>query len=365
MGGGELEPVRVERSIEALAPEWDQLADRLGSPPFLRPGWFSVWWQAFGTGELELIVLRRNGQLAGVLPLERRRGVLRGLANYHSPGFGAITEDRLALGALCERAAVRARRRLSLALIDTTGPFMAEAAAAAALTGRRVLTRPMQRTPEIEIAGDWEAYLAGLAGGFRKELRRLRRRLEELGSVDFEVSDGHTDLDGRLGELFTVEATGWKAELGTAIASRPETHRFYQELARWASRRGALRLLVLRLDGEAIAFDYALEAEGVRYMLKGGFDPRYARVSPGILLLQDGLRHAFESGVARVELGGGADSYKLRWSTAVRERDLLQAFPLNPIGFLDWMAFAVGRPLVTRLLRDRSGVEPARDGLAA
>ena len=62
-------------------------------------------------------------------------------------------------------------------------------------------------------------------------------------------------------------------------------------------------------------------------MLKGGFDPEYSRAAPGTLLLEAGLKHAFASGLRRVELGGGDDAYKLRWTSAVRERDLVQAFP--------------------------------------
>ena len=37
-----------------------------------------------------------------------------------------------------------------------------------------------------------------------------------------------------------MEALGWKGEADTAILSRPETRRFYEELARWASARGLL-----------------------------------------------------------------------------------------------------------------------------
>lgn len=351
--------VRIERSIEPLAPEWDELADRLGAPPFLRPGWFAAWRHAFGAGRLEVLTLRRRGQLAGVLPLERRRGVLRGLANYHSPAFGALTEDREAMRELASRALAGSRRRLSLALIDGNGGLAAEARSAATQSGCRVLTRPLLRTPVLEVEGEWEAHLARLSSRFRKELRRHRRRLEEMGAVEFEVAQGADGIAERMQELLSVEGSGWKQEAQTAIISSPRTRCFYEELASWASERGMLRLFFLRLDGEAIAVDFALEAGGVRYMLKGGFDARYASAAPGILLLQAGLAHAFESGLDRVELGGGADPYKLRWTRTVRERRLVQAFPRTPLGLADWGTFALGRPIAKRLLSHPRSGKPA------
>jgi len=38
----------VAGSISPLAAEWDDLADRTSAPPFLRPGWFAAWEEAFG-----------------------------------------------------------------------------------------------------------------------------------------------------------------------------------------------------------------------------------------------------------------------------------------------------------------------------
>ena len=114
--------------IELLADEWDRLADRLAAPPFLRPGWFSVWWRAFGSGQLMVLAVRREGELAGVLPLARHRGALESLANYHTPAFGLLAEhpgvaEELIRGALGHRP-----RRLSLALLDVAQTDIAAAA---------------------------------------------------------------------------------------------------------------------------------------------------------------------------------------------------------------------------------------------
>jgi CelD/BcsL family acetyltransferase involved in cellulose biosynthesis len=343
--------------IEVLADEWDRLADRVGGPPFLRPGWFSVWWRAFGSGQLVLLTIRREGELAGVLPLARRRGALEALANYHTPAFGLLAEHPGVAEGLIREALAQRPRRLSLDLLDVAQTDVGVAARAAGENGYRQLTRTQQRTPAVEISGDWERFRAGLGRSFRKELGRQRRRLAERGEVTFDVDRGGERLDERLREAFTVEGSGWKSEGGTAIASRPETRTFYEGIAQWAAGRGMLRLCFLRLDGVPIAVDYALEDSGVRFILKGGFEVEYARQSPGSLLLESGLEDAFAAGLGRVELGGGEDAYKLRWTEAVRERRLLQAFAPSLLGRADHALVTVGRPIAKRLL-DRRRREP-------
>ena len=79
-----------------------------------------------------------------------------------------------------------------------------------------------------------------------------------------------------------MEGSGWKTR--TAIASRPDTRRFYRDVARWAAGRGWLRLGFLRLDGRALAFDFCLEHAGTHYLLKTGFDPAFRAYGPGMLM---------------------------------------------------------------------------------
>jgi CelD/BcsL family acetyltransferase involved in cellulose biosynthesis len=214
----------------------------------------------------------------------------------------------------------------------------------------RLLERVVERSPYLPIRTDWETYRESLERGFRKELSRRRRRLGELGCLAFELHDGSERLEELLEEGFRVEASGWKGENGTAIVSRPETRRFYTEIARWAAGRGWLRLGGLRLDGELIAFELNLEAQDAWFVLKGGYDERYRKYGPGTLIVEDIVRVAFERGLSSYEFLGSDDAYKLDWTSELRDRVLLQAFRRSPRGLAEHAAFAYGRPAVKRLL---------------
>jgi CelD/BcsL family acetyltransferase involved in cellulose biosynthesis len=340
--------VEIRQIIKPLAREWDLLADRTHAAPFLRPGWFEAWWKAFGSGVLEITTVRRDGRLSGVLPLYHRAGVLRSLSNWHTPAFGILADSMAAQRELAQSIFSRRHRRVSFGFLDSERPDVARVRAAAEAAHRRVLERALERSPYVRIDQDWAAYEQALSTNVRGDLGRRLRRLSEQGRVSFETWDGSERLDELLDEGFRTEALGWKGEHNTAILSRPHTHCFYREVAAWAAERGWLRLAFLRLNERAVGFLYSLISGGVHYPLKGGYDPVYARFSPGRLIVHWALQRAFSEGLTRFEFLPGGEPYKLAWANACRDVTLLQAFSRSPLGLVDWAAFAYGRPLAKR-----------------
>jgi len=88
----------------------------------------------------------------------------------------------------------------------------------------------------------------------------------------------------------------------------------------------------LRANGRAVAFDLALEKDGVISLLKGGYDEAHSRYGPGIVLLHDLLEDAFARGIKEVDLLGSSERYKLPWADATRNRSRVSAFSPTPRG---------------------------------
>jgi CelD/BcsL family acetyltransferase involved in cellulose biosynthesis len=341
--------IQLHARVEPVADEWDALADRAASVPWARPGWFRAWYDAFAPGEAQVITLRRGSALVGVVPLTSRRGVVRAASNWHTPEFRLIA-DSDALEQLAGAVMARRPHRIALQFVDSDEAGTRACRAAAEDAGYSIQVRTLERSPYIETGGDWDAYTRGRNGKLLRELGRRRRRLEAEGRFAFEVHDGSERLEELLEEGFRVEAAGWKAAAGSAIASQPATRRFYSEIGRWAAARDWLRLAFLRLDSRPFAFDFGLQHDGVHYLLKTGYDPAYGRFAPGMLLRREMIARAFDEGLRSYEFLGADEPWKLEWTNTVRERVLFQAFAPTLRGRLERRAFAYGRPLAKRAL---------------
>ena len=337
--------------VRALAPAWDTLADETAAPSWLRPTWVEVWWRAFGRGKLQVFTVWRGERLVGVVPMDRQGGELRSTTNFHTPSFGFLALDDSSKETLARALVDAAPRRLTLAFVPVEdGTVEAIEAASGAARRPRVL-RVLERCLFIETDGSWETLISSRRDRFLREMRRRRRKLGRHGRVEFEVHDGRSDLDRLLEEGFAVEAAGWKGNGGTAIASRPATLSFYTDLARWLAARGALRLSFLRLNGRAIAFDYAIEECGRYALLKTGYDETFHSVGPGHELHWFTIERAFKQGLKRFDFLGKDDRWKREWTSSMEVQVQVQSFRLSPPALADWAAQRYLRPVARRLLK--------------
>jgi CelD/BcsL family acetyltransferase involved in cellulose biosynthesis len=345
--------IDVYDAIAPLVAEWEALAKWAGAPPFLRPGWFSAWWHAFASGELVVVTLTRADRLVGVLPLRRRAGVLASPTNAHTPAFGPLVADASAAAELFSWAYAQRPRRVQLDYVDAADPAVAELQRISERSGHRVVRSLVQRSP-YAVLDPGEDVDRRLGSKSARNLRRNRRRLEDVGHVEIQLESAPRRLDRLLEEGFRVEASGWKAERGTAIASSPATLRFYTDVAGWARSAGLLRLAFLRLDGRAIAFALSLQDGTAFYLLKGGYDPEYRRFAPGKQLFRSLMEQAVASGAQRFEFLGAAEPWKLEWTEECHERFLVRSYAPTMLGTADRAAqtayLRYGRPLAKRAL---------------
>lgn len=352
----------VEADSGTTGAAWEELADRVAASPFLHPGWIRAWSRAFGSGSLELHVLRRGGRIAAVLPLERAAVGRTSPTNFETPEFGVLAVDCDAARSLAANVLDRERVRLSLGFLDGGGTQIEDLRAAARAAGRHLVERTLQRSPYMEIADDLEGQVRERLGSKSfNELRRRRRRLAEHGPLQLEVADGTQGLDRLLADGYALEGSGWKTAAGSSIAVRPDARRFYDEVARWGAARGILRLCFLRTDGTPIAFKLGMEAKGAFYSCKGGYDPSASRFAPGQLIVWELLSWASARGLERFEFLGDAYPWKLEWTDQTRERLLFEAFGNSPMALATWLAERYGRPLAKRVRVKRLVGGAARD----
>ena len=148
---------------DALVREWDELADRLGSPPFHRPGWYEAWRRAFGRGDLEVLVARGGGEVHGVAPFERRGAQVRALANYHTPSFAFLASTRDVEDELAAALLPPAAQQVDLGFVDSGSSTEAAVVEWGRAARLRSLTRVLEASPFVSMEQGWPAYESGLA----------------------------------------------------------------------------------------------------------------------------------------------------------------------------------------------------------
>ncbi len=341
--------VEIYDEVEPIEAEWEELAIRTGELPFLRPGWFLRWWEAFGSGELLIFALRRDGHLAGVLPVRRSGSAIGSPTNWQSDFYGATAEDEAVRAELFAAVFERSPRRIDFSFLEKEGDDVASFVEA---SGRyRTVNEVLMRSLFVRMEGDWESYLDGLSGKLRGNVRRYRRRMEGEGEVGFEVIKRSDRLDDLLDEGFRLEATGWKGDRGTAIISSPDTLKFYRETGRWAAEHGMLSLAFLRIDGQAVAFSFGLETAECQYLLKLGQDAELSRLGIGTVLMAEMISRGFSVGLEVTEFMGGPDPYKERWANGSRELLRVRAFAPTPTGTASKVLHTHGRAIAKKALR--------------
>lgn len=131
---------------------------------------------------------------------------------------------------------------------------------------------------------------AGLGTKKAKQIRRLRRRLEDDAPVHFAHHMERNDITSALETFMDLEASGWKGKAGTALRSSPATTDFARTLASGLVERQAIRIDELVWGDRVIASLVSLQEGSHVWAWKIAYDETLSRFSPGFLLMTEVTR---------------------------------------------------------------------------
>lgn len=319
--------IRTYDELGALAPAWDELALRGGSP-FLTHEWLGRWWEAFGSGEHPLWVVLHDddGSMRAGACLQRSRcNGLASAADELSGDWDVVACDEQARREMWSSILDLGASRIHLDRV--LGPSSTQCLRdALESSGYRAVLRTGPYSPWLALPGSWEDMLAGVSRKFRSEIRQRRRALERAGRANLRTVCGGPELERDVRTFLRLEASGWKGRAGTSILGNPDAEGLYLGFARDAAGKGWLRLDLVELDGEVIAASYGCAFAGTATVLKIGFDESHSRLSPGTVLLAEVVRRSIEEGLHACDFLGEREPYKERWTPQVRPREQIWAY---------------------------------------
>lgn len=306
----------AEAVPEILMQDWAAVAPFASEPnSFCEPWFIAASLAAFRGRGVRVAEVRKAGRLIGVMPLavERPYGRIpvRFIQNWchHQMFLGTplvrAGEEQVFWAALIELLdrADWAPNFLHIRGLVENGPLhraLAEVRAAA------IVHRERRALIESDLSSD--AYFErAVRGKKRKELRRQRNRLAELGELRLHSLEAPGDLPAWTDVFLALERTGWKGEAGSALGCAGETDLFFREALRGAQAAGRLQFLRLDLDGRPIAMLVNFLAAPGSFSFKTTYDEAYARFSPGVLIQIDNLAILERADIAWMDSCAAAD----------------------------------------------------------
>lgn len=313
---------------------WDSLAAR-GASPMQLYAWTEAFAETFGdAGGLRVVTVGGDDSPRALAALVSPRGVQGALESlsvkqlFEPMDF--LYEDESSLEALAR--GLRAQGD-ALYLPRIPADSAVVRALRSAYAGGLVRVAKTDGYPVLELDAAWQAPERCLSPGRRSDFRRARRRAECSGQVTLEIlAPGEQELPGLLDEAWRVEAAGWKGQRGSALSCDRSRGAFFRRFAASACRKGFLRLAFMRIGGQAVAMQFAAECDSRLWLLKIGYDERYAFCSPGQQLMLYVAGEAARRGLQAIEFLGEEERWTRVWTRKARPCVSIRAYPFTARG---------------------------------
>ena len=300
------------RGLEEIRAEWLALWSRVhDATPFQSPGWLIPWWEVWGQGELLALALRGSSRLVGLVPLyvHGENGMRKllpvgiGVSDYLDP----LLEPELAVRGMAAvlQALEQERDRFVWADIEQQRP------------GSPWLTAPLpngwSRTahactpaPVLSLSP------ATISAHRRNRLRYYRRRADAFGGAHVRMAAA-SEIDVCLGDLDRLHAARWRARGEPGVLADAAVQTFHRRAASELRAQGCLRLYLLEIGGQVAAVFHAMADSERCYVYACGFDPAFASVSPGKLVIGQIVDDAVAAGYHELHFLRGQEDYKYEW----------------------------------------------------
>jgi CelD/BcsL family acetyltransferase involved in cellulose biosynthesis len=188
-------------------------------------------------------------------------------------------------------------------------------------------------SPFVDLTQGWSLYYQSLPSRIRNVVRRGERQLSKLGRVEFSFATlTANDARAALQEAFEVEMHSWKKRRGSAVLVRSDLRDFFFHYVPEIAESGEALVASLRLGGVPIATQVANISRRAYWQLKIGYDDRYSKYLPGLVLLMRTISWSCEQGLERYEFLGTFEPWIHQWTGNAHSYVTMLFYPFNLSG---------------------------------
>jgi CelD/BcsL family acetyltransferase involved in cellulose biosynthesis len=318
----QIEVVRDAARFQEVEAAWLALWRRNDADVFQHHGWIAAWWHGCGAGYRLRVGLAWQGEeLVAVLPLAIRSWRGLRLLEWAAQSFSDYC-DIIGSPSVLEElwAAVAAAGGFDVIRLKNIAPD------ARVLTVLRQLG--LREAPErhphdlcLRVASQWasgEAWFRCLNKKKRNNHTRGARILAEFGEVAHRQYCPGEPLEPVLDRLAALKRDWLRAnKLSSPLLDNNVD--VLPRLVRALSQIGNLRIFTIECSGEIVAGSVNVVQKDKMMAFFSAYDPKYDRASPGISLMTEYTRWAFDHGITVVDYLRGGETYKFEFANAATE----------------------------------------------
>ncbi|PVV08733.1 MAG: hypothetical protein B6D77_11255 [gamma proteobacterium symbiont of Ctena orbiculata] len=203
--------------------------------------------------------------------------------------------------------------------------------------------------PDLTEETDVRAELSALLSSSRRnDLKRTRKQLEKIGTVNIEVINPDTsNLDHHYQRLMKVEHASWKGKENSSLLANKSMQRFFQDYSRDMSAISKVRIFFLTVGEDDAAMYLTIQHASALWILKIGHDERFHKMSPGFQMAMETIIYAAEQKLERYEFLGCEESWQSMVPIKQHQLGTYLFIPISVKGFIYFTK------LVTHLIKGK------------
>ncbi|MEW6610403.1 MAG: GNAT family N-acetyltransferase [Patescibacteria group bacterium] len=333
--------------LSSISPElidsWDRCITQGSHGSFFQsPVWVRTWWNYFGMNHTLylLFALDKHEAVRAVFPgmISQRkflRKKLRVLSFIGTPlnDRGSVPYDTPHLRTLDAIITYLAQHRnewdlIRLEELPSDSEFLKKLMTHTAFIPHVII--PASSHLHI-LRSEIDAPKEKIALEAKEDLKRKRKKLENLGAVRYTLVHNEKDSHWLLDLFFSLQKQRSSDVAFSSVFRNPKLKKFFHALIDTSRDSQTLQFSTLQTRDKiaAIQCHFVKNKDNALYLTT--FDPAYHPFSPSLLLTQKILGSFYDSNLSSYDFGRGTELYKRRFCSSLQQYNNFIAAPEHPL----------------------------------
>lgn len=280
--------------------------------PFHSYGWLSSWCGAYATSDNAIVIVESDaqGSVRALLPMLSRSDELRSLPSNATDYTGLVwvEDDKRPVENLASYLRSEAEHRpVTLWNVRDVDPLVKHLSMMGCFKG-------IEKTPILVVEVGTACYQPERTSN-SISLMELDHKALKLKKLEAEIRFAHTTTHDELIRSIEIHTQRWQLKGEPGKFADPCRIDFVKRVIEQSPVK--FFFATMYIEDELIAYRFGPRDLRVYYDWNTGFDPRFKKLSPGVVLLKATFEHLRTTEIQYLDFLRGDEAYKLAWAETI------------------------------------------------